>query len=115
MILWRGIKIAQESTDLSGQLIAAGITFWIVVEAFINIASLINLIPIGGNTLPFFSKGGSSLLSIMVGVGFVLSVSRVNQVTKNSERSSHSAVVDMRWRDRGRSVSRARSSASTRR
>jgi cell division protein FtsW len=115
LILWRGIKISQESSDLSGQLIAAGITFWVVAEAFINIASLINLIPIGGNTLPFFSKGGSSLISIMTGVGFVLSVSRVNQVTKSRKRSSHSAVVDMRWRDRGRSISRARGTASTHR
>ncbi len=115
LILWRGIKISQASSDLSGQLIAAGITFWIVAEAFINIASLINLIPIGGNTLPFFSKGGSSLISIMTGVGFILSVSRVNQVSKIKERSSYSAVVDMRWRDRGRSVSRARSSSSTHR
>lgn len=115
MLLWRGIKISLASSDLSGQLIAAGITFWIVAEAFINIASLINLIPIGGNTLPFFSKGGSSLISIMTGLGFVLSVSRVNQVSKIKERSSNSAVVDMRWRDRGRSISRARSSSSTHR
>jgi len=115
LILWRGIKISQASSDLSGQLIAAGITFWIVAEAFINIASLINLIQIGRNTLPFFSKGGSSMISIMTAVRFILSVSRVKKKKKIKERSSYSAVVDMRWRDRGRSVSRARSSSSTHR
>lgn len=114
LLMWRGIKIAQESKDRTGQLIAAGITFWIITETFFNIASLINLIPIGGNTLPFFSKGGSSLVSIMVGIGLVLSVSRVNKREKQIERSSKSAVVDMRWRDRRRSVPRSRGTTSTR-
>lgn len=114
LLMVRGLKIAQTSKEESGQLISAGIIFWIIAETFLNIASLINLIPIGGNTLPMFSKGGSSLVSILTGLGFVLSVARVNHVTKTNERSSHSAVVDMRWRDRGRSVSGSRRSANIR-
>lgn len=112
IFLWRGFKIALGSEDLSGKLIAAGVTSWIVLEAFINIASLFNIVPIGGNTLPFFSLGGSSLVSIMTGVGFILSVGRVNQIRKIQERSPFSAVVDLRWRDRRRSVSRTRRPAS---
>lgn len=112
LLLWRGFKIAVESEDLAGRLIAAGISSWIVLEAFINIASLFNIVPIGGNTLPFFSLGGSSLVSILTGIGFVLSVGRVNQIKKIQERSPLSAIVDLRWRDRRRSVSRSSRPAS---
>lgn len=112
LLLWRGFKIALESEDMAGRLIAGGISSWIVLEAFINIASLFNIVPIGGNTLPFFSLGGSSLVSILTGIGFVLSVGRVNQIKKIQERSSYSAVVDLRWRDRRRSVPRTRRPAS---
>ena len=112
LLLWRGFKIALDSEDLAGKLIASGISSWIVIEAFINIASLFNIVPIGGNTLPFFSLGGSSLVSILTGIGFVLSVGRVNQIKKIEERSPFSAVVDLRWRDRRRSVSRSRRPAS---
>lgn len=112
LLLWRGFKIAVESEDLAGRLIAAGISSWIVLEAFINIGSLFNILPIGGNTLPFFSLGGSSLVSIMTGIGFVLSVGRVNQIKKIQERSPFSAIVDLRWRDRRRGVSRSSRPAS---
>ncbi len=112
LLLWRGFKIALESDDMAGRLIAGGISSWIVLEALINIASLFNIVPIGGNTLPFFSLGGSSLVSILTGIGFVLSVGRVNQVKQIQERSSYSAVVDLRWRDRRRSVPRTRRPAS---
>ncbi len=112
LFLWRGFKIAVDSDDLAGKLIAGGISSWIVLEAFINIASLFNIVPIGGNTLPFFSLGGSSLVSILTGIGFVLSVGRVNQIKKIEERSPFSAVVDLRWRDRRRSLPRTRRPAS---
>jgi cell division protein FtsW len=112
LLLWRGLKIALESEDMAGRLIAGGISSWIVLEAFINIASLFNIVPIGGNTLPFFSLGGSSLVSILTGIGFVLSVGRVNQIKKIQERSPFSAVVDLRWRDRRRSVPRSSRPAS---
>jgi len=112
LLLWRGFKIAVESEDLAGRLIAAGISSWIVLEAFINIGSLFNILPIGGNTLPFFSLGGSSLVSIMTGIGFILSVGRVNQIKKLQERSPFSAIVDLRWRDRRRGVSRSSRPAS---
>lgn len=112
LLLWRGFKIALESEDMAGRLIAGGISSWIVLEALINIASLFNIVPIGGNTLPFFSLGGSSLVSILTGIGFVLSVGRVNQIKQIQERSSYSAVVDLRWRDRRRSVPRTRRPAS---
>ena len=113
-LLWRGMKIAIQSQDMTGRLIAAGVSIWITIEAFINIASLFNIVPVGGNTLPFFSLGGSSLVSVLIGIGFILSVSRVNNKQKISEGRPFSAVVDMRWRDRRGSVSRSRRSSGSR-
>ncbi len=115
LLFLKGLKIAIQSTDMTGRLIAGGISIWIITEAFLNIASLINIVPVGGNTLPFFSLGGSSLVSILIGIGFLLSVSRVNYKEIHSERNPFNAVVDLRWRDRRRSVSGARRSASSRR
>jgi cell division protein FtsW len=115
LLLWRGLKIALASEDMTGRLIAAGMSIWIVMEAFINIAGLFNMMPVGGNTLPFFSLGGSSLVSVLIGIGFILNVARNNQKQKGSERNTYSAVVDMRWRDRRRSISGARRPTTARR
>ncbi|PKN86903.1 MAG: hypothetical protein CVU46_06165 [Chloroflexi bacterium HGW-Chloroflexi-8] len=114
LLFLRGLRIAIQSNDMSGKLIASGISIWIITEAFLNIASLFNMVPVGGNTLPFFSLGGSSLVSVLVGIGFLLSVSRNNFKDKYSERNPFNAVVDLRWRDRQRSVSGARHTSSNR-
>ncbi len=75
-ILVRGIRIARAAPNLFGTLLAAGVSFSIVLQAFFNIAMSIGLLPTKGIPLPFFSYGGSSLLSTMLGVGILLSVSR---------------------------------------
>jgi len=113
LLFLKGLKIAIQSSDMTGRLIAGGISIWIITEAFLNIASLVNIVPVGGNTLPFFSLGGSSLVSILVGIGLLLSVARINHKEIHSERNPFNAVVDLRWRDRRRGVSRARRSSST--
>jgi cell division protein FtsW len=75
-LLVRGIRIARRAPNLFGALLAAGIVFTIVLQTFFNIAMAIGLLPTKGIPLPFFSFGGSSLLSTMLGVGILLSVSR---------------------------------------
>ncbi len=115
LLFLKGLKIAIQSNDMTGKLIAGGISVWILTEAFLNIASLINIVPVGGNTLPFFSLGGSSLVSILIGVGFLLSIARINYKDIHSERNPFNAVVDLRWRDRRRGVSSTRRSTGTRR
>jgi len=57
-------------------LLACGITFTIVLQAFFNVAMAIGLLPTKGIPLPFLSFGGSSLLSTLLGVGILLSISR---------------------------------------
>jgi cell division protein FtsW len=75
-ILIRGIRVARLAPNLFGTLLACGITFSIVLQAFFNIAMAIGLLPTKGIPLPFLSFGGSSLLSTLMGVGVLLSISR---------------------------------------
>ena len=72
----RGIRVALAAPDTFGALLAAGITGWLTLQAFINIAVVVALLPITGITLPFISAGGSSLLISFAAVGILLSISR---------------------------------------
>jgi rod shape determining protein RodA len=74
LILW-GLKIAQKARDLSGTLIAFGMTLMIFWEVFINIGMVTGLLPVVGIPLPFFSYGGSSMVMLLAGVGLLLNVS----------------------------------------
>lgn len=70
LILWIAIK----SRDLTGAAICVGIATWIGFQTFTNIAVAIALFPNTGVTLPFFSRGASSLLALYLGIGMVLNV-----------------------------------------
>lgn len=71
----RGYKIAREAPDRFGFLVATGITTWVAVQSLVNIAVNTALFPLTGLTLPFISYGGSSLLTLMFGVGVLLNIS----------------------------------------
>jgi len=75
-ILIRGVRIARAAPNLFGTLLASGISFSIVLQAFFNIAMSIGLLPTKGIPLPFISYGGSSLLATMLGIGVLLNISR---------------------------------------
>jgi cell division protein FtsW len=76
LFAYRGIRVALAAPDTFGALLAAGVTTWICVQAFINIGVVVSLIPVTGITLPFVSAGGSSLIVSFAAVGILLSVSR---------------------------------------
>jgi cell division protein FtsW len=71
-----GIRTALGAPDTFGALLAAGVTAWICIQAFINIGVVVGLIPVTGIPLPFVSAGGSSLIISFAAVGILLSVSR---------------------------------------
>jgi len=75
----RGIRIALRATDSFGTLLAFGITIWLVLQAFINIAVMTATFPFTGLPLPFFSYGGSSMLVNLAAVGILLNISRDGQ------------------------------------
>jgi len=76
ILLWRGFRIALDSSDQFGTLLAAGITSMIVFQSIINIGVVTKMIPTTGITLPFISYGGSSLIVNMFCAGILLNISR---------------------------------------
>jgi cell division protein FtsW len=75
-----GARAALLAPDRFGLLLAAGVTVWFGVQAFVNIGAVIGILPITGVPLPFVSYGGSSLLFSMVGAGLLLNVARQAQL-----------------------------------
>ncbi len=108
VLLWRGLGIARRAPDQLGTLLAAGLSLWLAMEAFVNMAVMLNLLPFAGNALPFISAGGSNLLVSFVAIGIILNISRLGVREKEEEGRSFVAVVDLRGRDRRRRVSRSR-------
>jgi rod shape determining protein RodA len=70
----RGLRIARESKDFCGGLLCVGMVSLIGMQVIANIAMAIRLMPVTGLPLPFFSYGGSFLLTTMVAVGVLLNV-----------------------------------------
>ncbi|MEJ2158225.1 MAG: rod shape-determining protein RodA [Desulfobacteraceae bacterium] len=74
LITW-GLGIAQRSRDPFGKILAVGVTAMIAWQVFINIGMVMGVMPVVGVTLPFISYGGSSIITMMAGVGLLLNVS----------------------------------------
>jgi cell division protein FtsW len=107
LLAWRGLRIAREAPDLLGSLLAAGLTFWISAEAVINMLVMVGLLPFAGNALPFISAGGSNLTASLAAIGILLNVSRQSVPgTEKEEWSNLGATLDLRGRNRRRSLSR---------
>lgn len=77
-----GLKIAKNASSRFGSLLAVGFTSWIVIQAFLNIAANLAIIPFGGIPLPFFTYGGSNTMMILMAVGILLNISRIQKVTR---------------------------------
>ncbi len=74
LITW-GLAIAQRSRDPFGKILSVGVTAMIAWQVLINIGMVMGLMPVVGVTLPFISYGGSSIITMMAGVGLLLNVS----------------------------------------
>ncbi len=74
LILAYGFAITVRSASQFGRLVGAGITTTFFVYVFINVAMVTGLIPVVGVPLPLVSYGGSALLTILIGFGFLMSV-----------------------------------------
>lgn len=76
VIAYRGYKIAEHAPDQFGKLLATGITSWIIMQAFINMASVLAIAPLTGIPFPFISYGGSALTALLFAAGVLLNISR---------------------------------------
>jgi cell division protein FtsW len=108
LILWRGMVIARRAPDMFGSLLAAGITLWITLEAFINMAVMVGLLPFAGNALPLVSFGGSSLVTTLAALGILMNISRASRHATQEEERILDATARSRRSERGWGLSRAR-------
>ncbi len=76
LFLWKIVEIAKAAPDKFSKYVVVGIGAWIVIQAFVNIGSMVALMPITGVPLPFISYGGTSLAISMTAMGVVLNISR---------------------------------------
>jgi cell division protein FtsW len=98
VLAYSGVRIALAAPDTFGALLAAGITAWLCLQAFLNIGVVVALLPITGITLPFISAGGSSLIISFAAVGILLSISRetVEKGTWNEDATADRSRRDGR-------------------
>jgi cell division protein FtsW len=107
-LAWICFRIALNSKDLFGKLLATGITAIVVGQACINVGAALGLVPLTGVPLPLVSCGGTSMLVVLAGLGVMLNIA--------TNRRSHIAVSTQR-RDRpaGRGGDRRPPAAGARR
>ncbi|MFD0310366.1 rod shape-determining protein RodA [Streptomyces sp. NPDC059517] len=74
VVLWRACRIARETTELYGTIVAAGIIAWFAFQAFENVGMTLGIMPVAGLPLPFVSYGGSSMFAVWVAVGLLQSI-----------------------------------------
>ncbi len=74
LVLW-GLNIARRCNDRFGGLLAVGVTSMLFWHIVINMGMVIGLFPVVGVPLPFFSYGGTSMITSMVGIGLLQNVS----------------------------------------
>ncbi len=79
-----GVLIAKKAKDKFGQLLAFGITFSILIYAFINIAVSTGLIPTTGLPLPFISYGGTSIIFLCISIGILINIALSSLPNQNA-------------------------------
>lgn len=71
-----GVRIALRAPDRFGMLLAIGVVVWLLLQALVNIGTVVGVLPITGVPLPFVSFGGTSLVVGMAAVGLLLNIGR---------------------------------------
>jgi len=74
LIMIYGFAIGLRSRTHFGRLLAMGLTSMLFLYVFINIAMVMGLIPVVGVPLPLISYGGTAMLTLMIGIGFLINV-----------------------------------------
>lgn len=83
IIFQRGIRIAKDTTDPFGVLLALGIAFSFIIYAFINAAVVTGIVPTTGLPMPLISYGGSSLVVNLASLGILLNISQAKRSVKH--------------------------------
>jgi rod shape determining protein RodA len=73
-IIFRGLYIAAHSTENFGRLLAGALSLTFFVYLFVNTGMVTGMLPVVGVPLPLISYGGTSMVTLMVGFGFIMSI-----------------------------------------
>lgn len=73
VVLWRACRIARETTELYGTIVA-GIIAWFAFQSFENIGMTLGIMPVAGLPLPFVSYGGTAMFAVWIAVGLLQSI-----------------------------------------
>ncbi len=82
LLVWRGITLSMRAKDKFGSLLGIGLSVQIGLQVILNIMVITDWLPNTGISLPFFSYGGSSLVTLLAQMGIVLSISRTSNLEK---------------------------------
>ncbi|TCJ12779.1 rod shape-determining protein RodA [Parasulfuritortus cantonensis] len=81
-IIWRGLQLAMNAPSLFGRLLSASIVLTFFTYAFVNMGMVSGILPVVGVPLPLVSYGGTSMLTVLVGFGIVMSVASHKKLVK---------------------------------
>ena len=85
VIIFRTLRISLKETNLFVMYAEVGLAASLGLQAFVNMASSLHVIPTKGMTLPFISYGGSSLLASAIEIGMLLAVTRQNTASEDKD------------------------------
>ncbi len=80
VVIWRCLRVAAQASDPLGSVICYGVGGMIFFQTMVSIGMNLSILPVTGLTLPFVSSGGSSLVTMLIGIGLVESVSMRRRV-----------------------------------
>lgn len=74
VLIWRACRVARESSELYGTIVAAGVVAWFAFQSFENIGMALGIMPVAGLPLPFISYGGTSMFATWIAIGLLQSI-----------------------------------------
>ena len=86
LVLW-SVRVASTARDRFGAVLSIGVGALVFWHAFFNLGMVTGILPVVGVTLPLFSYGGSSVLTVMIGLGLLMNVSLRRHQSGVSDRS----------------------------
>ena len=87
LLLFRLVVVAHKSSSMFAKLLVIGVGLPVVFQALVNMAVVVELFPVTGQTLPLISSGGTSIWMTCLALGIVLSVSAKREVEKNEQQA----------------------------
>jgi cell division protein FtsW len=105
---YAGIRIAWRSRDPFVRLAAAGFTGWLLVQALVNMGSVLAVLPIVGIPLPLVSYGGSALVPMLAAVGILVSFAREEPGARDALAARRRTRAERRGTGRDRRLEKRR-------